>query len=41
MLSDPSESWAVASLWDCSGAWRMEVKGASCMWKGLVSREGE
>lgn len=35
-LADPPESWAVASVWDCGGSWRMEVKGASCMRKELV-----
>ncbi|KQK13054.1 hypothetical protein BRADI_1g07737v3 [Brachypodium distachyon] len=28
-LASPPASWAVASLWDCGGAFRLEVRGAS------------
>lgn len=35
-LSDPPESWAVVSVWNCSDVWRLEVKGASRVGKGLA-----
>lgn len=35
-LSDPPESWAVLSAWNCSDVWRLEVKGASRVGKGLA-----
>uniref|UniRef100_A0A7C9EAY3 Arylamine N-acetyltransferase n=1 Tax=Opuntia streptacantha TaxID=393608 RepID=A0A7C9EAY3_OPUST len=35
-LCDPPESWAVVSVWNCSDVWRLEVKGASRVGKGLA-----
>ncbi|KAL6961363.1 putative N-acetyltransferase hls1 [Sarracenia purpurea var. burkii] len=33
-LANPPESWAVLSVWNC--AFRLEVRGASCVKKGLA-----
>ncbi|GAB4849051.1 Probable N-acetyltransferase hls1 [Ancistrocladus abbreviatus] len=35
-LSNPPESWAVLSVWNCKEAWRLEVRGASRVKKGLA-----
>ncbi|KAL2927062.1 putative N-acetyltransferase HLS1-like [Bienertia sinuspersici] len=35
-LSDPPESWAILSVWNCSEVWRLEVRGASRVGKGLA-----
>lgn len=42
-LDDPSESWAVASIWDCQSVFRLEVRGASRLRRGLawVSRAAD
>ncbi|KAK8652926.1 hypothetical protein V6N13_126949 [Hibiscus sabdariffa] len=35
-LSDPPESWAVLSVWNCKDVFRLEVRGASRMRKTLA-----
>ncbi|KAL8168342.1 hypothetical protein V2J09_009841 [Rumex salicifolius] len=35
-LSDPPESWAVASVWNSKDVWRLEVRGASRITRGLA-----
>ncbi|KAJ6808419.1 putative N-acetyltransferase HLS1 [Iris pallida] len=35
-LSDPPESWAVTSVWDSKSVFRLEVKGAGRIRKGLA-----
>ncbi|GAB2279565.1 Probable N-acetyltransferase hls1 [Dionaea muscipula] len=35
-LSDPPESWGVLSVWNCNDSWRLELRGASLVRKGLV-----
>ncbi|KAK9678473.1 hypothetical protein RND81_11G213800 [Saponaria officinalis] len=35
-LSNPPESWAILSVWNCNDVWRLEVRGASRMGKGLA-----
>lgn len=35
-LSYPPESWAVLSVWNCNDVWRLEVRGASRVDKGLA-----
>ncbi|KAH9619352.1 hypothetical protein KSS87_002875 [Heliosperma pusillum] len=35
-LKNPPESWAILSVWNCSDVWRLEVRGASRMGKGLA-----
>ncbi|GMH06363.1 hypothetical protein Nepgr_008203 [Nepenthes gracilis] len=35
-LSNPPESWAVLSVWNCKDVWRLEVRGASRLSRGLA-----
>ncbi|CAO2830392.1 unnamed protein product [Amaranthus hypochondriacus] len=35
-LSSPPDSWAILSVWNCSEVWRLEVRGASRVGKGLA-----
>ncbi|CAO2828183.1 unnamed protein product [Amaranthus hypochondriacus] len=35
-LTNPPESWAILSVWNCSDVWRLEVRGASRVGKGLA-----
>ncbi|GAB4846904.1 hypothetical protein Ancab_025913 [Ancistrocladus abbreviatus] len=35
-LSNQPESWAVVSVWNCKDLWRLEVRGASQLRKGLA-----
>lgn len=35
-LADPPESWAVLSVWDCSSLFRLELRGAPLLWRGLA-----
>lgn len=35
-LSNTPESWALLSVWNCSEVWRLEVRGASRVGKGLA-----
>ncbi|XP_038983717.1 probable N-acetyltransferase HLS1 [Phoenix dactylifera] len=35
-LSAPPESWAVVSVWNCGGVFRLEVRGASRVRRGLA-----
>ncbi|XP_074308845.1 putative N-acetyltransferase HLS1 [Silene latifolia] len=35
-LKNPPESWAILSVWNCSDVWRLEVRGASRVGKGLA-----
>ncbi|CAD6210100.1 unnamed protein product [Miscanthus lutarioriparius] len=36
-LASPPASWAVASVWDCGGVFRLEVRGASCLRRGAAA----
>ncbi|KAK1439033.1 hypothetical protein QVD17_04848 [Tagetes erecta] len=35
-LSDPPENWAIMSVWNCKDVFKLEVKGASKLRKGLA-----
>ncbi|GMH24052.1 hypothetical protein Nepgr_025895 [Nepenthes gracilis] len=35
-LSNPPESWAVLSVWNCKDVWKLEVRGASPVRRGLA-----
>ncbi|KAH9602000.1 hypothetical protein KSS87_014009 [Heliosperma pusillum] len=35
-LVDPPKSWGILSVWNCSDVWRLEVRGASRVGKGLA-----
>ncbi|XP_038724003.1 probable N-acetyltransferase HLS1 [Tripterygium wilfordii] len=35
-LSDPPESWAVLSVWNCKDMWTLEVRGASLVKRSLA-----
>ncbi|XP_021714442.1 probable N-acetyltransferase HLS1 [Chenopodium quinoa] len=35
-LSNPPESWAIISVWNCNDLWRLEVRGASRVGRGLA-----
>ncbi|KAK1410319.1 hypothetical protein QVD17_36854 [Tagetes erecta] len=35
-LSDPPDSWAIMSVWNCNDLFKLEVKGASWLKKGFV-----
>lgn len=35
-LADPPESWALLSVWNCKDVFKLEVKGASVVRKGLA-----
>ncbi|KAK8962107.1 hypothetical protein KSP40_PGU009277 [Platanthera guangdongensis] len=35
-LADPPESWAVLSVWDCSSVFRLELRGAPRLIRGLA-----
>ncbi|KAL9229831.1 hypothetical protein vseg_005257 [Gypsophila vaccaria] len=35
-ISNPPESWGIISVWNSSDAWRLEVRGASRVGKGLA-----
>ncbi|KAL9241607.1 hypothetical protein vseg_015699 [Gypsophila vaccaria] len=35
-LDKPPESWAIMSVWNCNDVWRLEVRGASRVGKGLA-----
>ncbi|PAN32954.2 hypothetical protein PAHAL_5G523000 [Panicum hallii] len=35
-LAAPSESWAVASVWNCKDAFRLEVRGAPRLWRAAA-----
>ncbi|KAJ3673981.1 hypothetical protein LUZ60_005973 [Juncus effusus] len=39
-LANPPESWAVVSVWNLDGVYRLELRGAPALWRslGLVSR---
>ncbi|KAG0490675.1 hypothetical protein HPP92_007538 [Vanilla planifolia] len=34
-LAEPPESWAVLSVWDCKSLFRLEVRNAPLLWRGL------
>ncbi|CAA6657513.1 unnamed protein product [Spirodela intermedia] len=36
-LADPPESWAVLSVWNCKDVFRLEVRGASRLKRGLAT----
>ncbi|KAK8959286.1 hypothetical protein KSP40_PGU021417 [Platanthera guangdongensis] len=35
-LAGPPESWAVLSVWDCNSLFRLELRGAPLLWRGLA-----
>ncbi|KAL9245835.1 hypothetical protein vseg_019440 [Gypsophila vaccaria] len=35
-ISNPPESWAILSVWNCNDVWRLEVRGVSRVGKGLA-----